>query len=460
MVWSKGPKYNMCDIIPYNNYRFKIVNISSENLKVSILVPTHNLKGKQIKFMKKTLPIIFNQTYKNFEIIITDNNDTTETKDFLYNDFKDYYLSTNPSQFNIDAFDINKIKYTYCERKGWSPNHNHGLDFCTGDLIKILHQDNYFLNQFSLENIVAAFNNNNIIWLVSSYWHEDENNPDNKLYRKHVPKYTDKIVNGENLIGDPSCLTIKKEYVLKFNKSMKYYVDIDYYFNLKQKFGLPFILEIPNIVVLQHSEQVTNIMKIEKVLEEHFEVKKIGNDYGINYDEYPWWVKQNTFSPDSKKLYDDFLLKKIRKNMKSIKTYYINLDNRVDRNLEIIGEIEKANITNFERFSAIKPTKDMIEKCDLIEVNKLWPKDGNPPNINDEKDFKYIRGAVGCKLSHYNILKKFYFEDKEKYLLVLEDDCVLVDNTLDGINNSLSYLNKFNIKFNKLYLSDKIHHHE
>ena len=34
-------------------------------------------------------------------------------------------------------------------------------------------------------------------------------------------------------------------------------------------------------------------MKIEKVLEEHFEVKKIGNDYGINYDEYPWSIKQH-----------------------------------------------------------------------------------------------------------------------------------------------------------------------
>lgn len=143
-----------------------------------------------------------------------------------------------------------------------------------------------------------------------------------------------------------------------------------------------------------------------------------------------------------------------------LKTYYINLDDRTDRNSEIIGEIKKAKITNFERFSAVRPDRNMIENCNLINVDKLWPKDGKPPNINDEKDFKYIRGAVGCKLSHYNILKKFYSQDKEKYLLVLEDDCVLTENALDVLNNSLSYLNKFNIKFNILYFSATIHHHE
>jgi GR25 family glycosyltransferase involved in LPS biosynthesis len=466
---SEGPSYDICDIIPVDNYRFKLVDISSENLKVSILIPTHDLKGEQIKFMKKALPIIFNQTYKNFEIVITDNNDTTETKDFIINDFKNYYLTTNPSKSNIDTFDINKIKYTYCKIKGWSPNHNHGLDLCTGDLIKILHQDNYFLNEFSLENIVAAFNNNDINWLVSSYYHQNENESEGELYRNYIPEYIDEIVNGENLLGDPSCLTLKKKCVLKFKTSMKYYVDCEYYFRLKQKFGLPFVLKISNIVVLQHDKQVTHTLTIKEVLKEHFELKKIGNDYGINFDEYPWWVNDNTFSSNSKIIYDRELYeyKKIMTNTftyneisEMIKTYYINLNERGDRNLEILTELKKCNITNYERFSAIKPDKDMINNCNLIEVDKLWPKDGNPPNINDEIDFKYIRGATGCKLSHYKILKKFYFEDKYKYLLVLEDDCVLATDTLNIINNSLSYLNKFNVKFNILYLSATIHHHE
>ena len=143
---------------------------------------------------------------------------------------------------------------------------------------------------------------------------------------------------------------------------------------------------------------------------------------------------------------------------KNIKTYYINLYDRTDRNNEIKIELEKNKITNFERFSAIKPNKEEIGKCNFISIDKLWIKDGKPPNIDNEQDFMYIRGVCGCKLSHYNILKKFYNENTEKYLLVLEDDCVLLDNTIEYVLKSLGYLENYNIKFNILYLSATIHY--
>ena len=101
------------------------------NLKVSILIPTHDLQGQQIEFIKKSLAKIFNQTYKNFEIIITDNNNKTTTKDFIFNDFYNYYLSTNSSKHNINSFDINKIKHTFCKKKGFSFNHNNGIEHYT-----------------------------------------------------------------------------------------------------------------------------------------------------------------------------------------------------------------------------------------------------------------------------------------------------------------------------------------
>lgn len=306
----EGPKYDICDIIPDYDPKFKLLNVcKNEDKKISILIPTHDINKKQIDFFKKNLPIIFNQTYKNFEIVITDNNDKSDTKDFIFNNFKEYYLNSNSSEFNKNMFDINKFKYSYCKTKGWSPNHNNGLDLCTGELIKILHQDNYFLNNFSLENIVYEFCNNDIKWLVTPYYHVYENDSSKKLQKKHNPLYTDEIVNGTNLIGDPSCLTIKREYILKFNNSMKYLVDCDYFFRLKQKYGLPFIYDIPNLVVLQHDQQVTHTLTINKVLEEHIKLKKIGNNYGVNYTKYPWWVNNNIFSSNSKKIFDNYIKK-------------------------------------------------------------------------------------------------------------------------------------------------------
>ena len=461
---AEGPDYDITDIIPPDNPRFRVLNVASLSPLVSILIPTHDLRGKQVAFMKKTLPIIFNQTYKNFEVVITDNNDGHETRDFVLKEFPRYYRGTRPTKHNIDSFDASKIKYTYCATKGWSPNHNNGLAHCTGDLVKILHQDNYFLNEHSLENVVTAFEDEGMKWLVSSYWHQNEEASNGKLYRYHVPEYSDKIANGGNPIGDPSCLTIRKECILDFNIAMKYIVDCEYYFRLKQAFGAPVVQPMPSIVVLQHSDQVTHSLTIEEVLQEHFALKRLAYCYGVECDEYPWWVSGNVFSPDSTTLYERALraynITTAPNDLsRTMKTYYINLDERPDRNEEVLAELEKAGITKFERFAAVKPDRKMIEGTELIEVDKLWPKDDKPPDINNEKDFKYIRGATGCKLSHYRILKKFYIEDKEEFLLVLEDDCVLSETVLSGIRRSLLYLEERNIKFNILYLSATIHHH-
>jgi GR25 family glycosyltransferase involved in LPS biosynthesis len=141
---------------------------------------------------------------------------------------------------------------------------------------------------------------------------------------------------------------------------------------------------------------------------------------------------------------------------RDIKTYYINLKDRVDRDLKIKKQLNKYNITNYERFFAIKPNKNLIKNCNFIEINKLWIKNNKKLNFNNDIDFNYIQGATGCKLSHYNIMKKFYKEDKYKYLLILEDDCIFDENTRENVNKSLSFIEYLNIKFNMLYLSTNI----
>ena len=171
--------------------------------------------------------------------------------------------------------------------------------------------------------------------------------------------------------------------------------------------------------------------------------------------EYPMCIYENwTQTVNIKAIYDKFI------NKIKFKTCYINLDKRGDRNNEMINELNKVGIKNYERFSAICPDRKMIDDCDMININKLWPKEGIPPDIDNEKDFNYIKGTVGCKLSHYNILKKFYENPESRYILVLEDDCILKTNTLDIIENSIQSIQDQNIVFNILYLSATIHHHE
>ena len=127
----------------------------------------------------------------------------------------------------------------------------------------------------------------------------------------------------------------------------------------------------------------------------------------------------------------------------NIKTYFINLDLREDRYIHCINECNKVNITNIQKFSALKPTIDDVKACPLIDINKMW-----------KKDDKYLIGATGCKLSHYNLLKKALLENADyKYILILEDDVCFDEFSVQYINLSIEYIEKNNIDFDILYLS-------
>jgi len=98
---------------------------------------------------------------------------------------------------------------------------------------------------------------------------------------------------------------------------------------------------------------------------------------------------------------------------------------------------------NIEKFSALKPSIEDVKKCPLIDINKMW-----------KKDDKYLIGATGCKLSHYNLLKKALLGNSDyKYILVLEDDVCFDEFSFEYINLSIEYIEKNCIDFDILYLS-------
>jgi len=74
------------------------------------------------------------------------------------------------------------------------------------------------------------------------------------------------------------------------------------------------------------------------------------------------------------------------------KVFVINLKNRVDRKKEIIKELEKVKITDYEIFSVEKPTVE--------ELNK-W----NPNFIKGKIQSERL-GAFRCLRSHFEIIRE------------------------------------------------------
>ena len=109
------------------------------------------------------------------------------------------------------------------------------------------------------------------------------------------------------------------------------------------------------------------------------------------------------------------------------KIFIINLDHRTDRWEQCLHELNKYEISNYERFSAIKPNlKDLPKNYyDRLEV--------------PTREESYKIGALGCKLSHYEIIK-ISKQRNYKQILILEDDFVFQNNFISNLNNSLKEL--------------------
>jgi len=58
-------------------------------------------------------------------------------------------------------------------------------------------------------------------------------------------------------------------------------------------------------------------------------------------------------------------------NLKDIEFFVINLDDKKDRWAYMVNQFKQINVTNYERFSAIRPTLEQLKKHPLIDINKF-----------------------------------------------------------------------------------------
>ena len=104
-------------------------------------------------------------------------------------------------------------------------------------------------------------------------------------------------------------------------------------------------------------------------------------------------------------------------NMDIDKVFIINLKERIDRRKEMVKELNNAKIDNYEFFDAIRPT---IEDLNTWNPNYIETIPGWFKRL-DKDEQKYRLGALGCLLSHYNVIKECKKRGYQN-VLILEDD--------------------------------------
>jgi glycosyltransferase involved in cell wall biosynthesis len=130
-------------------------------MKVSIITITYNSEATLID----TIESVVNQSYPDIEYIIVDGKSTDNT------------LSI------IDAYKDKISKVVSEKDNGLYDALNKGIVLATGDLIGIIHSDDFYTNNFVIEKIVKTIEDNNADAAYADLYYVDKDNT-NKIFRK------------------------------------------------------------------------------------------------------------------------------------------------------------------------------------------------------------------------------------------------------------------------------------
>lgn len=215
-------------------------NVNSK--KISICIPTWEQHGKGVSFLEQLFVSIESQTYKNYNVIISDQSINDEIE--------------NLCKTFSDKFHVIYVKNK--ENLGNSPaNTNNCIKNADGEIIKIMFQDDFFYDQKALEIISNNFIINDCTWLVNGCNHTRDSG--NTYHQQMVPTWNENILTGVNTISSPSVLSFKKEVELLFDEKLVMLMDCDFYYSLYKKFGLPLFLEECLVTNRFHEHQISSL---------------------------------------------------------------------------------------------------------------------------------------------------------------------------------------------------------
>lgn len=250
---------------------------------ISICIPAY----KNEALMKRLLDSIQIQLFTNFEVVVTDDSPDESLKDLCLS-FEEKF----------------QIKYLKNEIALGSPaNWNYAISKAEGEWIKIMHADDWFANDKSLNAFVNAIASDSS-FIFSAYSNvdlSDNSSKPNRLTKCELKLLKNSPFNlfKKNFIGHPSTTLIKRNSNrIFYDETIKWVVDFDYYIRYLSLNKSFVYIEKSLINIGIHENQITKssfrIKEIE-IPENLYLLKKIGLNKLRNifvYDYY-WRLCRN-----------------------------------------------------------------------------------------------------------------------------------------------------------------------
>jgi len=213
-------------------------------MKLSIAIPTWECHGRGSEFLNDLLRTIEIQSFDEFEVCISDHS-------------KDDWLINECCKFE-DRLDIKYSKNT-CDYGNGPSNTNRSISMCSGDIIKVMFQDDFFYDDKSLEKIYTDLSISDRMWLLNGCNHTGDDG--HTFYNEMYPRWNNNIINGVNTISSPSVLSFRREVFdrVKFDTKLTMMMDCEFYYHTKSIFGDPVYYDDILVTNRVHSNQISQM---------------------------------------------------------------------------------------------------------------------------------------------------------------------------------------------------------
>jgi glycosyltransferase involved in cell wall biosynthesis len=250
----------------------------ADPILISICIPAY----KRIDFLQRLLQSIAVQTFRDFEVVVTDDSPDNSVKE-LCNQYQ--------GQFPLRYFRNAPVK-------GTPENWNEGIRQAKGQWIKLIHDDDWLANEFSLQRFADAIKANpQARFFFCAYrnnWFRSGRTEDmhiNSFRYKQLLKQP-AVLFSSNVVGPPSVVLHPNDNRFFYDNKVKWVVDIDFYiryFKTTQPVHIPEILM--NVGMGEHQVTQDCFRKREVEVPENFYLlQKVGIEALKNMLAYDgWW---------------------------------------------------------------------------------------------------------------------------------------------------------------------------
>ena len=185
---------------------------------VSICIPAY----EQASLLQRTLDSVFEQTYSDFEVIVTDDSASPMVEALM-------------TRWISDP----RVRYVRNSKRVGSPeNWNKAIGLAKGSLIKVLHHDDWFSGKDSLQEYVSLIDDEpKAMFAFSGAFNRDL---DGRLLSQHTPmekqiaalRKDPRCLFIANFVGAPSATIFRRKEGFRFDPELRWLVDVEAYIRI------------------------------------------------------------------------------------------------------------------------------------------------------------------------------------------------------------------------------------